>query len=157
MQDAAFYPGGGFSAEHPQQFFVFVLIHSIVLINGKGWCAVLLFVINDLAAASALMPFVVIWQVLLSGFFINLRSIPAYLCVIENASALKFAWLAAIQNQFETLDREHCGHGPLCNPEEYLNIRLTMWENVMVTVALTVAVHLVAVGAIYRLSRVLRA
>jgi ABC-type multidrug transport system ATPase subunit len=156
LYNAVVYLGVGLSLGNWHQILVFLLLNVIAFMSGKAFCNMLLFGFQNISAAAAIMPLTVVLPALFGGFFINFGNIPSFLYGIAYLSIFRYAWSAAVLNEFETFDSAECGFMPQCDVSTFFDIELSMWENIVIAIMLTIAEHLLAYCILYRFSKAFR-
>lgn len=107
---------------------------------------------SSVAAASAMGPPVMIMQLMLAGFYINISNIPVWLRWLSNFSIIQWSFAAYVVNEFtgRTFDCDDISDADGCTETgdqviERLSFQeLKLWENILYLFALTVGFHLVA-------------
>lgn len=156
LYNAVVYLGVGLSLDTWHQILVFLMLNMIAFMSGKAFCSMLLFGFQNISAAAAIMPLTVVLPALFGGFFINFGNIPSFLYEIAYLSIFRYAWSAAVLNEFETFDSAECGFMPQCDVSTFFDIELSMWENIVIAIMLTIAQHLLAYCILYRFSKAFR-
>ena len=156
IYNAAVYLGVGLSLDTGHQILIFLLLNMLAFMSGKAFCNMLLFGFQNISAAAAIMPLTVVLPALFGGFFINFGNIPSFLYEIAYISIFRYAWSAAVLNEFETFDRVKCGLMPQCDVPTFFSIELTMWENIVITIMITILEHIIAFCILYCFSKAFR-
>ncbi|CAG9311383.1 unnamed protein product [Blepharisma stoltei] len=150
------YLGVGLSLDNAEQIFIFVGISALVELASRGWGNFLVIIIPSVQASSAVSPFVMLVQMLFSGFFIKSSLIPDYLIEFEYLSIFKYSWEAAMINEFNTFDRTKCGDDPMCDPNDFFDLDRPMWVLFMCMAILIVLTHFAAYLSLVKLARKFR-
>ncbi|CAG9311395.1 unnamed protein product [Blepharisma stoltei] len=150
------YLGVGLSLDKAEQIFIFVAIAVLVELDARGWGNFLVISIPNIQAASAAAPFLLIVQLLFAGFFINYNNIPDYLIWLEYMSMFKYSWGGAMINEFNTWDQAKCGSNPMCDPNDFYDLKISLGMNILALAILAIGTHGFAYLCLVKLARKFR-
>jgi len=156
LYNAVVYVGVGLSLASWHQILVFLLLNVICFMSGKAFCNMLLFGFQSIVSAASIMPLTIVLPSLFGGFFINFANIPSFLYGLAYASIFRYAWSAAVQNEFSTFEPSACGWMPQCDPLTFFHIELSLGQNIAIAVALVFVQHLVAFYILHWFSKAFR-
>jgi ATP-binding cassette subfamily G (WHITE) protein 1 len=94
-------------------FFLQLLACELVYWMSASYGMIISTAIKQFDVALALVPVLIIPQMLVSGFFISLNQVPKFFYWLEYLSMFKYGYEAAINNQYK--HPVDCGDGVYCN------------------------------------------
>lgn len=88
----------------PEKFVLFILTLVLTSLAGNALGLTVASAFHDFNVASTVAPLIMMPMMFLSGFVVNIESIPAWLAWIQWLSPAKYAFASLSQNEFTGLD-----------------------------------------------------